>query len=116
MTPAAKSVCYFGYYLYAIGLALIIVPNIFLAIVKLPETNEIWIRVVGVLSVAIGFYYHRTGMQNNVAFFKLTVIARIFVFVAFSSFVLLKYAAAMLAGFGVIDLAGAAWTLWALRK
>ena len=116
MTAAAKSVYYFGLYLYLTGLALVFIPNMFLSAFQMPETNEVWIRVVGVLAFLFGFYYHQTGSANVSAFFKLTVIARIVVFVAFTCFVLLKYTSPMLIVFGVIDLLGAIWTWSALKK
>lgn len=116
MTAAAKSVFYFGLYLYVTGLTLIFIPDIFLKTLQLPQTNEVWIRVVGVLAFLIGFYYHRTGAMNNTSFFKLTVPARVIVFVAFTAFVLLKYVSPVLIGFGVVDLLGAAWTWTALKK
>jgi len=116
MTPAGRSVCYFGFYLYAVGLTLIAVPNSFLHTLQLPETNEVWIRIVGVLAFCLGFYYHRTGIQNNVSFFKLTVPARILVFIAFTFFVLLKYVSPILVGIGAVDLLGATWTYYALKK
>jgi hypothetical protein len=116
MTPAARSVCYFGFYLYVVGLTLIAVPNMFLQTLQLPETNEVWIRIVGVLAFGLGFYYHRTGVQNNVSFFKLTVPTRVFVFIAFTAFVLLNYVSPILIGIGVVDLLGAAWTYYALKK
>ena len=116
MTAAAKSVYYFGFYLYVVGLILIFIPNIFLNAIQMPETNEVWIRVVGVLAFLIGFYYHRTGATNNISFFKLTIPTRILVFVAFMSFVLLKYISMILIGFGAIDLLGAIWTWTALKR
>jgi hypothetical protein len=116
MTAAARSVCYFGFYLYIVGLTLIAVPNLFLQTLQLPETNEVWIRIVGVLAFGLGFYYHRTGVQNNVSFFKLTVPTRIFVCIAFVVFVLLKFVSPVLIGIGVVDLLGAAWTYFALKK
>ncbi len=116
MTKAARSVCYFGFYLYVVGLTLIVVPNTFLQTLQLPETNEVWIRIVGVLAFGLGFYYHRTGVQNNVSFFKLTVHTRIFVFIAFTAFVLLKFVPPILIGIGIVDLLGAAWTYYALKK
>ena len=60
MTQAAKSVYYFAFYLYLTGITLIFIPNVFLSTLGLPETNEVWIRVVGILALAIGFYYHQT--------------------------------------------------------
>ena len=116
MTPAARSVFLFGFYLYATGLTLIVVPNFFLQAFQLPATNEVWIRVVGVLAFCLGFYYHRSAVQNNVSFLRLTVTARIFACLAFTAFVLLDYVAPVFAGFGVVDLLGAIWTYTALKK
>jgi hypothetical protein len=116
MNAAAKSVCYFGYYLYVLGLTLMISPNFLLATFGLPETTEVWIRVIGVLVVAIGFYYHRSGIENNTSLFKLTVPARIFVFLCFCVFVFMKLVAPVFILFGVIDLLGAIWTFVSLRK
>lgn len=116
MTPAARSVCYFGFYLYITGLALITVPNLFLRTMQLPETNEVWIRIVGVLVFCLGFYYHRSSIYNNVSFLKLTIPARIFAALCFFSFVVLKLGPPMLAVFGAVDLLAAIWTLLAFKK
>ncbi|MBK6391373.1 MAG: hypothetical protein KA109_09665 [Saprospiraceae bacterium] len=116
MTQAAKSVYYFAFYLYLTGITLIFIPNVFLSMLGLPETNEVWIRVVGILALAIGFYYHQTAIQNNTAFFKLTVIVRSLVLVAFVLLVLLKLASPILIGIGLIDFIGAMWTRMALKK
>ena len=116
MSAAARSVCYFGFYLYVTGLTLIIVPNVLLTTLQLPETNEVWIRVAGVLVFCIGYYYHRAGAGNIRAFFKHTIPTRVFVFLAFTSFVLLHYVSPVLIVFGAADLAGAVWTWLALRS
>ena len=116
MSPAARSVCYFGFYLYGVGLTLMTVPNLFLKTLQLPETQEVWIRILGVVVFGLGFYYHRSGVQNNTAFFKLTIPTRVFVFLSFVSFVLLGYAAPIMIGIGAVDLIGAAWTYSALKK
>ena len=116
MTAAAKSVCYFGFYLYVTGLTLIVMPNFLLTTLQLPATNEVWIRVVGVLVFCIGYYYHRAGAGNIHAFLKHTIPTRIFVFLAFSTFVLLKYVSPVLIVFGAVDFAGAVWTWMALKK
>lgn len=113
---AAKTVLFFGFYLYVVGFTLLLAPNFLLATFQLPSTEEVWIRVVGVLVLAIGFYYHQTGSKNIAAMLPLTVVARIFVFASFVAFVLLKFVSPMLISFGVVDLLGAAWTWWALKK
>ncbi len=116
MTSAAKSIYYFGIYLYITGITLIFMPNLFLGTLGMPETNEVWIRVVGIVAFVLGFYYHQSGLKNNIDFFKLTIPARIFVLLAFIALVILKLAAPMLVGIGVIDGLGALWTWSALKK
>lgn len=116
MTPAARTVCYFGFYLYVVSVTLVFFPNLLLRILGIPETTEVWIRIVGVLVGLIGYYYHRNGAADNRLFFPLTVQARILVFLSFMVFVLLKMASPMLIGFGVIDLLGALWTWTALGR
>lgn len=92
------------------------VPNILLKLVQMPETNEVWIRIVGMLAFCLGYYYHRVASGNIRAFFKHTVPTRLFAAIAFTSFALLDYGPMMLIGFGAIDLAGAIWTWTSLKK
>jgi hypothetical protein len=115
MSPAARSIYYFSFYLYLVGLTLIVIPNIFLKTLRFPETNEVWIRIIGVLALCLGFYYHRSAVYNNAQFIKLTIPVRVFVCLAFVAFVILGYTIPMLILIGVIDLAGAAWTYFALK-
>ena len=116
MSTAAKSIYYFSFYLYLTGVTLIAIPNTFLGVAKLPETNEVWIRVVGVLAVGIAYYYHRMSAENITAMFKHTVVARLFVFLCFTVFVIAKFVAPVFIIFGIIDLLSALWTFSALRK
>jgi hypothetical protein len=116
MTPAAKSVYYFGFYLYVVGAALIFIPNEFLTTLRMPPTNEVWIRVLGIIVGLIGFYYHQTGAKNIHAFYPFTIPTRIMVFSSFLALVILKMASPMMVGIGAIDLAGAVWTFVALKK
>jgi hypothetical protein len=116
MSAAAKSVYYFGFYLYLVSITLVFFPNILLNLLYIPETNEVWIRVLGVLVGLIAFYYHQSGAKNISAFFPLTIPTRIVVLLSFITFAVLKMASPMLILFGVIDFAGAMWTLMALKK
>ena len=116
MRKAAASVYYFGIYVLVLGLGLIAVPNLVLAPFGFPPTSEVWVHVVGVLAAAIGGYYVMAARAGLDAFFRATVVTRIFVFVSFTAFALLGLAKPALALFGAVDLAGAAWTAMALRK
>lgn len=113
---AAKTVLYFGFYLYVTGLTLLIAPNFLLSTFQMPTTEEVWIRVVGVLVTGIAFYYHQIGSRNIEAMIPFTVVVRIFVFLSFVAFVFLQYAPVMLLVFGVVDLLGAFWTWMAFKK
>ncbi|TAH10730.1 MAG: hypothetical protein EAZ12_04605 [Sphingobacteriia bacterium] len=116
MNAASKSIYYFGFYLYVVGASLIFMPNFLLSTIQIPETNEVWIRVTGVLALCLGYYYHRAGAENNTAFIKHTVPTRILVFGSFAIFASLKLVSPMLIIFGAADLVGAMITWRSLHK
>ena len=116
MNAAAKSVCYFGFYLYVVGLTLIFVPNVLLSTLNMAETNEVWIRVVGVLAFCIAYYYHYCGSNNDLVFCRATIPTRVIVFLSFITFAALKLVSPVIIIFGAIDFLGAIWTWTALRK
>lgn len=116
MTAAAKSVYYFGIYLIIVSLTLVVMPNTLLSMFQLPETNEVWIRVVGVLVFNIGLLYLYMAPTNNAVFFAMSAYLRASIMVWFTLFVLLGFVSPMLILFGVVDLLGAVWTFTALRK
>ena len=116
MTTASKSVYYFGFYLFILGVSLTVIPNMLLSAFGMPETQEVWIRVLGVVVFALSIYYVIMGRANHAVFFMLTVYARGLVMLFFVIFFLMKWAPAQLMLFGLVDLAGALWTFWALRN
>ncbi len=115
MTRAARSVFVFSIYLFGLGLLLLVAPNAFLAPFGFPPTTEVWIRVVGMLVVLLGYYYLNAARAGLEPFLRWTVNARCSVVLFFMVFVLAGYAPAQLILFGVVDVAGALWTLFALR-
>ncbi len=116
MTKSARSVFVFAIYLYLLGAVLIVAPNTLLRLFLLPETDEVWIRVVGMLVMILGFYYSQAARKNLSDFFRLTVIGRSAVLLFFIAFVLAGLAPPILILFGVIDFAGAMWTALSLRS
>lgn len=115
MSKSAKSVMIFGWYLVALGCALLTIPNVMLGIFGLPMTSDVWIRVVGVLVLCLSFYYIQAARHGLTPMLRWTVYVRSTIIVFFAAFVLLGFASAPLVLFGVVDLAGALWTYWALR-
>lgn len=116
MTKSARSVLIFGWYLVALGCALVAIPNVMLGSFGLPTTADVWIRVVGVLVLCLSFYYIQAARHGLTPMLRWTVYVRSSVFVFFVAFVLLGFAGAPLVMFGAVDLAGALWTFWALRS
>lgn len=116
MSRAANSVFLFGCYLLGLGAMLLTVPNLLLAAFTLPATDEVWIRVVGMLVLLLGIYYALAARAEYAAFFRWTIYIRCSVIVFFTTFVALGFAPAPLILFGVVDVLGAAWTAVALRR
>lgn len=116
MTASSRSIYYFGYYLLILGITLTVVPNLLLSTFQLPETHEIWIRVLGVVVFNIGIYYVFMAPANHALFLTLSVYTRLLILFWFVVFVILDWASAQLILFGLVDGAGAIWTYLALRK
>jgi hypothetical protein len=116
MSSSARSVFVFGLYLVVFGIILVVAPNILLGMFFVPHTAEVWIRVVGMLVLILGFYYTQAARKEMIDFFRWTVYARSTVIVFFAAFVLLDFVSPTLILFGAVDLLGAIWTGLALRS
>ncbi len=116
MSSAAKSVYYFGFYLLLVGVILTVVPNFLLNTFQIPETNEVWIRVVGVLVFSLGIYYVVMAQTNNTLFFSISIYIRASILLWFTVFALIGWGSPMLIMFGVVDVIGALWTYLELKK
>ena len=115
MTGSLRSLFVFNFYVWALALGLLLVPNFFLRILGMPETHEVWVRCAGMLLLGYGFYYICVLRARMVEFLPFTVYVRSVVILFFVTFVVLGWARPILIVFGVIDLAGAVWTALALR-
>lgn len=116
MSKSAKSLFYFSIYLLLIGLNLLVAPNFLLNIFGLPLTEEVWIRVVGLLVLVLSVYYFVAVKHELTAIFHTSVYLRASVIVFFGAFVAMGLVKPVLLLFAGIDVAGAAWTYMALRQ
>ena len=116
MTKSARSLFFFALYLFGLGAILLVAPNWLLGLFDLPPTTEVWIRVVGMLTLFLGAYYVSAARANFLPIMELSVKVRIAVPVFFAAFVALGWAAPALLLFGGVDLAGAVWTYLTLRS
>jgi hypothetical protein len=115
MSKVARSLVVFGWYLVGLGALLVLAPNQLLSVFGLPPTDEVWIRVVGVLVLIIAYYNIRLGRAEFLPHARLTVHARTAVLVFFVIFVLAGLVKPVVVLVGAVDFAGALWTAAALR-
>jgi len=116
MSRSALSLFVFSIYLYLLGFVLMVTPDTLLRTFKVPDADGLWIRVVGMLVIILGFYYSHAARTEIRPFFVWTVIARSSVLLFFMAFVIAGLAPPALILFGVVDFAAAMWTLLAIRS
>jgi hypothetical protein len=95
---------------------LIFVPNVLLGLFRMAPTEEVWIRVIGMLVLVLGYFSFMAARTGNEPLMRWSVHARSSVIFFFVAFVLLGLAEPTLIVFGVVDLSAAVWTWRALAK
>jgi len=116
MSSAGLSLFVFGIYVALSGLGFALIPNTALDMFGMPATEEPWLRILGVVMVALGYYYVQTGRKDIRSFFRWSIHARVGVFVVFVIFYFLNWAPLTILMFGAADLIGSIWTFFALRS
>jgi hypothetical protein len=116
MSRAGKSILAFSLYIGLLGSVLVLSPSPLLAFLGLPPAEDYWILVAGMLLVGLSIYYAFAGLNNLLAFFRLTGFARFLILPYFIILVLIEKAPVPILIFGVIDSLFAIWTLIALRR
>ena|SRR5215212_7668052 len=115
-SAASLSVLVFGSYLVGLGLTLLVVPNVLLGIFGIPGTDEVWVRILGVVLAVIGYYQIQGGRTGAEWFMRASVLGRAAIGVTLFGLVVVGVAPPVIALFGAVDLAGAMWTAYALRQ
>lgn len=115
MQSPAFTIKAFGLYAAGTGMMLVLAPNVLLGLFGVPAAADVWIRVLGSVAVVLGYYYWACGAANAKPFFHATLRGRALYFVLCLVLVFVYEAPPALVLFGVVDLAGAAWTALALR-
>jgi len=106
----------FGLYLSILALGFLIFPNTVLSLLGLLQTNEVWVRVVGMLLLGLSYYYIQMARLEFKPFFRFSTQARALVIVFFIVFYLLDFTKVGLLILGGIDFLAALWTALALRS
>ncbi len=116
MTPAGKSLFYFGIYGICAGFLFIIMPDTLTSFTYLPALPSGWGRMIGFLALVIGTYDIVCGKAG----FKPFIMASIYVRLGFMFYVLLLVVFGQMPKpiilLGAIDALGALWTAMALKS
>lgn len=111
----AGSVAVWAGYTFGVGLLLLVVPNFLLGLLRIEETTESWVRVLGAVVLLMAFYYFVMALTAANTMFPATVYGRGLVALAL---VVLAITTGpwQLVLFAAVDAAGAAWTYLALHN
>jgi hypothetical protein len=116
MSPSAKSVLVFGIYLALVGATLLFIPNVFLSVIGVENTTEVWIRLSGILLMALSVYYLVAAKHELPVIFKVTACIRCTIIIFFSAFVYLGMMQPVMLLFAALDFAGGLWTYLAMKR
>ncbi len=116
MTSTAKSIFYYSFYMFVMGLGLLFFPHQLLGLFGFELNDDLWIRMLGLLTFCAGMLYFYCGRTDQTGFFRVTIPERIVFFLGTIGIVLFCGADPMLAAVGSVDLLGALWTAFTLRK
>ena len=108
-------VVYGWYVILFLALPFLLVPQLILPIAGMAAPTDVWVRVLGMTVLFLGFYYIQFGRLELTPFFRYSVVARLLVPVFFLAFVLLRLAPPVLLAFTIPDIIFATWTALSLR-
>jgi hypothetical protein len=112
----ARSLQAFGWYLCGTGALLLLAPALVLAPLNLPVPQDVWIRILGVVALALGYTDVMTSKAGIVQMFWASVWRRAAAGVALLTLVMMSIAPTTVVLFALVDMGAAAWTALALRR
>ena len=116
MSASARSIRIYSIYLFGLGAALLLVPNIPLPIFGLPQATEVWIRVLGMTVIFFSLFYFVAARNEYRELFVASVATRLAVPVVFASLIVAGFAPWNLILFTPPDVLFATWTWLSLRR
>lgn len=115
MHKTTTSLIAWAAYDFVVGATLLLAPNLLLGILLIPPTDEVWIRVAGVLAFVIGAFFLQTARHGTIHFYRLSVHVRIGAGLLFAALIITGLGPPILLLFVLIEWLGAVWTAMALR-
>ena len=114
--PASRTIFWFGFYPLAAGISMVVAPAMPLTMMQLPVEGLDWIRMLGVVTAIVGYYYLNNGRTGGIQFARFTVHARTLIPFVFAAMVLVYDMNPLYVAFTFVDVLGGLWTWQALRS
>ena len=111
-----KSLTFQTIFLAFTALQLIFIPNVFLSTFGFDTTIEIWIKVIGIILLALSVVYFGINRYANTSLIKITVLARLTAGIGLIILVLTGEAKSSLFIFAALDMATAIWTYFEIKN
>lgn len=114
MSSGARSLAAWAVYVLGLGLFILVLPNTFLSVFQIDETDEVWIRLVGMLLVLLAPYYWLSARYEFTPLMTASIWGRWAIVVIL---VVLAIAEGpwQLALFASVDFLGGLWTFFSVR-
>jgi hypothetical protein len=113
--PAVSLVVYGVYVILGLALPFLLIPGPVLSVVGMAQPTDVWVRVVGMTALILGFYYIQIGRNELMQFMRYSVYTRASVPVFFIIFVLLGFAPPVMIALAIPDVLFTIWTAVVLR-
>lgn len=114
MTTAARSALVHGAYASLAGLSLLVYPD-GLSMIGFETNGSVFLRIFGAATTTLGFIYIRAAQQNNIPFYRSSIVSRIAFMVLLLVVMALGLAGPNVLLLGVVDVLTAIWTVVGLR-
>jgi hypothetical protein len=116
MTPAARSILVYSIYVFGLGATLLLIPNVPLPLVGLPQAAEVWIRVAGMTVLFLSILYFIAARNEYREIFVASVPIRFAVVAFFAAFAAAGFTSWNLLLLTPLDVVFAVWTWMTLRS
>jgi hypothetical protein len=116
MSRAGRSFFWFGFWVLTCGLGLLAVPGFLLGFAGISMSNDIIVRIFGMVLVFMAIYYFVAGRHAEFTpLFQVSVYTRGSALPILAVLVLILKVNPLIILFTVVDAVGALWTALALR-
>jgi hypothetical protein len=116
MSSTARSILVYSIYVFALGATLLLIPNVPLPIVGLPQAAEVWIRVAGMTVIFLSILYFTAARNDYREIFVASVPIRFAVVAFFAAFAAAGFTSWNILLLTPLDIVFALWTWSTLRR